>query len=160
MNRRYFVIAALALLQPLALAGTGMHRPFRRGSFAAILSQRQGQPFVLVMWSITCIPCRKEFELLRILRADYPRLPLVFVSTDDLADAGMASNMLVHYGLEREESWMFDGDAERLRYEIDPAWYGELPRTYFYDAAHAREGVSGSLTRERIETWVRAMGLA
>lgn len=111
------------------------------------------------MGSITCIPCRKEFELLQNLRADYSRLPLVFVATDDLADAGMADNMLAHFGLGGGESWVFDGDAERLRYEIDPGWYGELPRTYFFDAAHAREGVSGSLTCERFETWIHAMEL-
>jgi hypothetical protein len=37
-------------------------------------------------------------------------------------------------------------------FEIDPKWYGELPRTYFLDAAHQRTGVSGVLSKEDYET--------
>ena len=32
--------------------------------------------------------------------------------------------------------------------EIDPQWFGELPRTYFLDSKHQREGISGALSYE------------
>ena len=38
------------------------------------------------------------------------------------------------YGLGKVEQWVFaDPMPERLRFEIDRRWYGELPRTHFYD---------------------------
>lgn len=129
-------------------------RPLQPGAFADLVAARRGQPFLLVLWSITCVPCREEFALLRDMRAQHPGLPLVLVSTDDLADAGLAARALRDFGMDREESWIFAADAQALRYEIDPAWYGELPRAYFYDAAHRREGVSGQLPRSRIEQWL------
>lgn len=156
-------IAVLALLLA-GLAGTAWPakpsmRVLRDGSFAALLAARREQPFMLVMWSVTCVPCRDEFELLRELRTRYPRLPLVLIATDDVAEEAMAARMIERYGLADEESWIFADDAQKLRYQIDPGWYGELPRTYFYDSAHRRDGVSGSLTRQQIVSWLREQGL-
>jgi len=134
---------------------------FRRlygGSFAALVAARRNEPFLLVLWSITCRPCRDEFALLREMRGSYPSLPLVLVSTDDSSDEALATKVLNDFGMDGEESWIFADDAEKLRYEIDPDWYGELPRAYFYDAMHRREGVSGSLPRERIESWLAGPG--
>ncbi len=38
--------------------------------------------------------------------------------------------MLEKAGLGTAENWLFsDGFVERLRFEIDPAWQGEIPRT-------------------------------
>ena len=38
--------------------------------------------------------------------------------------------MLAKSGLQPAENWIFsDGFAERLRFEIDPAWQGDIPRT-------------------------------
>jgi hypothetical protein len=31
---------------------------------------------------------------------------------------------------------------------IDPHWYGEIPRTYFFDKAHSRVGISGLITEK------------
>ncbi|MEZ5565690.1 MAG: TlpA family protein disulfide reductase [Gammaproteobacteria bacterium] len=129
-------------------------RSLQSGSFAELVSARSNQPFLLILWSITCGPCRDEFTLLREVRASYPQLPLVLISTDDINDRDVAATALGNFGMTGEESWIFADDAQRLRYEIDPAWYGELPRAYFYDADHQRKGVSGKLSREQIETWL------
>ncbi len=157
LNRRLVSLGLLAL----ATASRAAEPAFRllgRGSFAQLVAARRDQPFLLVLWSITCVPCREEFELLRELRDRYPRMPLVLVATDDQSDAAMAARMLDRYEMGEEESWMFADDPQRLRYEIDPAWYGELPRAYFYDARHRREAVSGSLERDRVEAWIEAVG--
>lgn len=135
-------------------------RPLQAGSFAGLVAARRDQPFLLVLWSITCGPCRDEFALLREVRASYPRLPLVLVSTDDVSEEAMAATLLRDFAMDGHESWIFADDAQKLRFEIDPDWYGELPRAYFYDASHRREGVSGSLARQRIEDWIRAEGLS
>jgi len=129
-------------------------RPLEPGSFANLVGARRGQPFLLVLWSITCVPCRDEFALLRAIRTKHPGLPLVIVSTDDIADADLAARGLQDFGMDGEENWIFAADAQVLRYEIDPDWYGELPRAYFYDAGHRRDGISGRLPRSRIERWL------
>jgi hypothetical protein len=57
------------------------------------------------------------------------------------------------------ESWLFgDGNAKSLRHEIDPHWYGELPRNYFHDAAHDRVAVTGPIKDARMKTWLDALG--
>jgi len=154
INRREMALLLLAALAAPAAAASAPFRAFRPGSFAELLAARRGEPFLLVLWSVTCAPCRREFELLRAMQDAHPRLPLVLVSTDDIGDSDVAARMLAEAGLEGVESWIFAGDPQRLRYEIDPAWYGEMPRAYFYDAGHRREGVSGSLAREQIERWL------
>jgi hypothetical protein len=95
------------------------------------------------------------------VRSKHPALPLVLISTDGIAEADAAAALLARYGFSDVEAWMFaDANAQRLRYEIDPAWYGEMPRAYFYPADHRREGVSGALTRERIESWLQGAVIA
>lgn len=153
INRRTAICGTLALAASAA-RGEPAFRPLRSGSFAGLVSARRGQPFLLALWSITCVPCRDEFELLRELREAHPRMPLVLVSTDDISEAALAARMIERYGMQDEESWIFADDPQKLRYEIDPAWYGELPRAYFYDAGHRREAVSGRLERARIEAWL------
>ncbi len=43
---------------------------------------------------------------------------------------GPTRAMLEKAGLASAENWIFsDGFVERLRFEIDPAWQGDIPRT-------------------------------
>lgn len=155
----------IALLCLLAFAAIAPARgeapalqPLASGDYARLVAARAGEPVLVVLWSVTCAPCRDEFALLRELQAEHPRLPLVLVSTDDVADADVAARALEAWGMADAGSLIFAGDAQRLRWEIDPAWYGELPRAYFYDAAHRREGVSGRLGRTQVEDWLRRVG--
>ncbi|MDQ3267968.1 MAG: hypothetical protein M3P47_04480 [Pseudomonadota bacterium] len=64
--------------------------------------------------------------------------------------------MLQKFPLKKAESWIFaDSFVERLRYEVDTQWYGELPRTYFYDAQGYFSALSGKLVYAKIEQWIR-----
>lgn len=84
-----------------------------------------------------------------------PRFKFVMLATDDLSEAGEVSKIIERQGLNGLESWIFAGDNEqKLRFEIDPAWYGELPRTYFFNSAHEREGISGALTHKQFITMI------
>ena len=96
-------------------------------------------------------------NMLAKLRKEYPDFNLVLVATDDIARSAEVQAFLLERGLAQVESWMFaEPNPQRLRYEIDSGWYGELPRSYFYDARHERLGVSGALNSEQIQAWLQA----
>jgi len=135
-------------------------QPFRADSLERITEPRSGEPFLLVLWSLDCPPCHRELSHLGQLGHRLDQEALVLISTDGPEHHAQVSDTLAKHGLEAFESWAFaDGFAERLRYQVDPQWYGELPRAYFYDAGHRREGVSGALSLERLERWTDERGV-
>ena len=142
--------------QVMALPDPGLDiRPFTAQSFAQIKAERAGQPFVLALWSVDCPPCMVELDLLGRLRDQYPELPLVLVSTDDIAIQADAEDFLKDYGLDDMTSWMFADDyAEPLRFSIDPQWFGELPRSYHFDAEHQFQAHSGIMTEAQLRSWL------
>jgi len=130
-------------------------RAFTTTTLEDIKAQRDGEPFVLALWSVTCPPCMVELEMFGELLKEYPDLPLVLVSTDDIAGLEDALDFLYDYELEGITSWMFaDSFTERLRFSIDPNWFGELPRSYYYDPAHQAEAHSGILKEEQVRDWL------
>ncbi|MCF6354410.1 MAG: redoxin domain-containing protein [Candidatus Polarisedimenticolaceae bacterium] len=142
----------LLLLPNLVMAE---FRAFTNGSLKEITAAREGRPFLLVLWSVDCPPCLKELEEIGQL---YPRFPaggLVFISTDGADYADEAEKVLHQYGLAEAENWRFaDGFPERMRYQIDPNWYGELPRTYIYNSLHHRIGRSGILSQKLLQQFI------
>ncbi len=132
--------------------------PFSDESLDKITAAHQRQPFLLVLWSIDCPPCLKELEQLGQLRAQFSANGLVLISTDNIEYADKVAQTLIRYKLDHAENWIFSGHfPERLRYRIDPDWYGELPRAYFYDAKHKRIGMSGALNAALIDQWIAAV---
>ncbi len=133
-------------------------RPFDSGSFQALVAAHAGKAFGVVLWSLDCAPCLREFEVLRDLRKAGRQLPLVLVGTDSPDRGDEAAQLLRRLGLDTLETWTFGGaDAQRLRYEIDPRWYGEMPRTYFYAADGSRNAHSGGLSREDLRVWLDSL---
>jgi hypothetical protein len=129
-------------------------RPFVAGSMQQIRSAHAGRPFVLALWSLTCNHCQEELAQLGTLQRRHPQLNVVLISTDAPDDAEALTATLAHHGLARAEAWVYaDAFAERLRFEIDPRWGGELPRTYFFDRAHAVTARSGALAPAELERW-------
>jgi thiol-disulfide isomerase/thioredoxin len=129
-------------------------RPFVRGSQQAIVETHAGTPFVLALWSLDCTYCRHDLAMLGRLQKDHQELRLVMVATDQPSRRGEIAPALAGLGVDGE-SWLFaDAHAERLRYEVDAEWFGELPRTYFYDGQGERIGVSGSLDEEAVREWI------
>ena len=151
---RWCLAALLALVT--ATASAGELRPFTGDSLPAIQQQFAGRPFILTLWSLTCHHCAKELQTLGKLARSDRKLPLVIVSTDTAAEAPEIRVALKGFGLERFDTWVFaDAVPERLRYAIDPAWRGELPRSYLFDAAHRREVHSGMLSEAQLKNWLR-----
>ncbi len=152
------ILMVLALMFCQPAAAESLH-PFKAGSLSEIKAARAGKPFILLFWSLDCASCMKELDGLAAAVAKYPDLDLVMVSTDEEDSYGNeVEAMLAKHHLQNVQSWIFaDSNVQRLRYEIDPTWFGELPRSYFYDAAHNRLPHSGVLGIEYIEAWRAAV---
>lgn len=134
-------------------------RPFTTQTLDELKQELDGRGFILSLWSVTCAPCRQDLEIIAELRAQHPELPLILVSTDAFTDKAEAAWVLENYGLADMTTWMFaDSFAEPLRYSIDPQWYGELPRSYFFDSGHIPHAHSGVLQRELLLQRLEMMG--
>ena len=130
-------------------------KTFNPGSYQQILRENAGQAFVLAIWSVDCPSCIKDMTVLSQIRQSHPNLKIIMLSTDEPANTSEAKNILARHQLNDLENWIFGSDdAQKLRYEIDPSWYGELPRTYFFSSAHSRIGKSGALTTEAFEAQI------
>lgn len=140
-----FVSAAQAEPPPL--------KSFTVGSYQQILTGHAKQPFMLVIWSLTCPSCVKDMALLNQLHQSRPEIKIVMLATDDVSEAAQVQELLVKNSLTAVENWIYAEDnTQKLNYEIDPQWYGEQPRTYFFDAEHQRTGVSGVITKADYES--------
>jgi hypothetical protein len=135
-------------------------RSFIPGSYQQILKSQADKGFMLVIWSLDCSTCIKDMELLSSIHKSRPELKIVMLSTDEPDAEPAIVKLLDKYQLADLESWVFaDDNTQKLRYEIDPGWYSELPRTYFYAASHQREGVSGALKVEDYNNRLNKLGL-
>lgn len=150
-----WILALLLFISAACACAAQEAKPFVRGSYQSIVSARAGKPFIIGLWSLTCTNCRDDLALFGKLAKKYRDLDLVLIATDTPEQKQELARILQRYRLERTESWVFaDSFVERLRYEVDPQWYGELPRTYFYDAQGQALAISGKLDRAQIERWI------
>lgn len=159
---RRFLFGMMAVLVIAASASAAEPVPFTVNSLAKIKAQYAGRPFILNLWSVNeCSYCIAELTLLGKLAKTQKRLPLVLVATDSPEFAPAMQKTLSPLGLAGVDSWVFDDPIpERLRHAIDPSWYGELPRTYLYDARHQRETIVGVLGEQRLRAWLEKNRLA
>lgn len=152
----YFILLMLST----AAGAASIPRDFVAGSYQAVLDAHQGEPFVLIFWSLDCPPCYRELGTLGKLVTEQPDSPLVLVSTDEKRLAQEAASLLEEKGLSAVESWIFaEAFAQPLRFEVDRNWYGELPRSYFFDAAHHRHAASGVLDESELRAWLTQQGV-
>jgi thiol-disulfide isomerase/thioredoxin len=128
--------------------------PFTAQSLDTLRKTHAGQPFVLSFWALHCEPCRDEMAEWRAVKAKFPALPIALVSTDAPKDAAMIDAFFAKYPPGPVQTWVFaDAFTERVRYAVDKSWRGELPKTYFFDAAHKPEVKSGKIDRAWVEAW-------
>lgn len=131
-------------------------KPFVRGSYQQIVSARQGKPFIINFWSLTCSYCKVELGMFKKLAKKYPKLDLVLVSTDSPEETKSVAATLAKFSLGKAEAWVFaDSYTERLRFEVDKKWFGELPRTYFISADNEVKAFSGKLGQDEVEQWIK-----
>jgi thiol-disulfide isomerase/thioredoxin len=151
--RGLLLLAMLTFMSATATAESV--RPFTLGSLAQVLDARAGKPFILVFWSLDCQYCPTELKMLSELKRSHPALDIVLIATDSVSDTPQLISRAESYGMNNVEQWVFAEDMpERLRFEIDRRWYGEVPRTYFYDQKHQREAKTGLINRKFFEDWL------
>lgn len=163
MSRRIFLIKSIiyalsAFAVPSAFAAASASqplRPFHADSLAALRKLHAGKPFVLAFWSIYCEPCRDEMAEWNAITRAHPSLPIELVSTDTPTDRHLIDAFLAKYPPGPVQKWAFaDSFSERVRYSVDKSWRGELPKSYFFDAAHKAQVKSGKVDRAWIENWL------
>jgi len=149
------LLGLLMCLSSACSTAAQITKHFVRGSYQEIISARAGKPFIISLWSLDCTYCRDDMVLFGKLSKKYRDLDVVLISTDTTEQIKEIAHTLQKYPLNQAESWVFaDSFVERLRYEVDSQWYGELPRTYFYDAQGHALALSGKLDYAQIERWI------
>lgn len=130
-------------------------RKFVSGSMSTILREHAGKPMLVNFWSISCPPCREEMPVLARFMRENPQVDIVTIATDDIAEQDAVVDALHSSTLATADNWIFAEEfAEALRYEVDPTWYGEMPRTYLYASDGRRETIAGKVTPNTLQTWL------
>jgi thiol-disulfide isomerase/thioredoxin len=133
-------------------------REFQRGSWNQIRHAHNGKPVVVHIWGVTCGPCRTEMPEWGALVRERPDMNLVLIDADLVPnEAGAVAAMLDQAGLGGAENWVFGDDfVEPLRYEVDPQWRGEIPRTILVGPDGATTVMEGVVDFAAIRTWLDA----
>jgi thiol-disulfide isomerase/thioredoxin len=144
---------ALVLFPGPGTAGNILQH-FEPTSLQGIVEQHKGKPFVLFIWSLDCVYCQASLDHLAQAKRDNKALIIVTLSTDLAADpqaAEMMQKRLSELQL-ASNAWAFGSAApEKLKYALDPKWYGEKPRSYWFNAQGERVAYSGVLNPATIE---------
>jgi len=94
---------------------------------------QQNNEFIMLFWSVECSPCINEMRSISTL-SKKQRNKFIFISTDGDEFMHEVSNTLNSLDLEKEKNWVFSSAAtEEIINTIDSSWYGETPRSYYFD---------------------------
>ena len=147
------IAALIALLAVPALADEQGY-PFVQGSWQQLRQKHEGKPTIVHFWGVTCAPCMVEMpKWAKLAKADRS-FDLVLVDADPVGE-NAAGPMLAKMGLLKAENWGFADDfTERLRYEIDPKWHGELPLTLLIGLDGATKKIVGSADFDEVRRWL------
>lgn len=130
-------------------------KPFGRGSWQQVLHSHAGRPTLVQFWGVTCGPCKVELPMLGQFMKDHGAVDVVTISADLVPDLPAATrSMLERAGLQAADNWIFDdGFVERLRFEIDPAWQGDIPRTILISRDGTITTIEGAAEIRELEKW-------
>jgi thiol-disulfide isomerase/thioredoxin len=130
--------------------------PFDMNTRQVIEKRYIDQPLIISFWSIDCPYCIDDLKKLGKALSKNTNVKLITVCVDGKESAKKAERILSQANLPKHEQYQYaEVDEDRLRYNIDPAWYGELPRTYFYDAAHQVTPLSGKISHSFLDKWFK-----
>ncbi len=147
----WIALLAAFLASPV-LAGEA--HPFLQGSWQQLREQHRGKPTIVHFWGITCAPCMVEMPRWAKLAEADRGLNLVLIDADPVGEEGNGP-MLARMGLSQTESWRFADDfTERLRFEVDPKWHGELPMTLLIGRDGSVRKILGSADFSEVRHWL------
>ena len=157
MKLRYAGILGLGFLivSASALGASQGLKPFERGTWQHVLRDHAGRPTLVHFWGVTCGPCKVELPELGRFAKGHPGIDVVTISADLVPNLPAATqSMLDKAGLSSTENFLFsDGFVERLRFEIDPAWQGDIPRTVLISRDGTITTIEGSAEIADLEKW-------
>ena len=130
--------------------------PFDINTRKVIEKRYIDQPLIISFWSIDCPYCIDDLKKLGKALSKNTNVKLITVCVDGKESAKKAERILSQANLPKHEQYQYaEVDEDRLRYNIDPSWYGELPRTYFYDATHQVTPLSGKISNSFLDKWFK-----
>ena len=130
--------------------------PFDMNTRKVIEKRYIDQPLIISFWSIDCPYCIDDLKKLGKALSKNTNVKLITVCVDGKESAKKAERILSQANLPKHEQYQYaEVDEDRLRYNIDPSWYGELPRTYFYDATHQVTPLSGKISNSFLDKWFK-----
>jgi thiol-disulfide isomerase/thioredoxin len=149
------VLCGLLLGLSAIVAAPAPLKPFERGSWRQVLRAHAGRPTLVHFWGVTCGPCKIELPELGAFMKAHPGIDVVTISADLVPNLPAATQaMLDNAGLSPAENFIFnDGYAERLRFEIDPSWQGDIPRTMLIGRDGSISTIEGSADVAELNRW-------
>jgi thiol-disulfide isomerase/thioredoxin len=136
-------------------AAEGDPEPFAQGAYASIRKAHAGRPLIVHFWSIACPTCIAELpDWARLARARRD-IDFVFVNADRPSDRARVDARIDKAGLRQEANYSFADDfVERLYFEVDRNWSGELPFTALIAQTGEAATVTGAIDEPQIEDWL------
>lgn len=148
----------LAVAFILAFTGGALaldFKPYGRGDFAKIINAHEGRPLILHYWSVTCPPCLAELPQWKKIVDEHKAIDVVFINTDGLEDRARAALRLEKTGLTSATHYGFADDfAEKLYFEADRTWRGEMPFTALIAPDGGLVTVTGAVDDPLITEWL------
>ena len=148
-----FLIVVSVLLTGSVSANT---QTFSSHKLEAVKKQWQGKNWLMLLWSVDCPPCFKELAVVQKLRNAHSELAVLLVNVDDFDELDAERDeVIASFSLQEMPNLYFaEGEAAKNRYIIDPAWGGELPRSYFVDTTGRFRGRSGLVSEAMLTQWL------
>jgi thiol-disulfide isomerase/thioredoxin len=130
--------------------------PFGRGSWDELRRGHEGRPTIVHFWGLTCGPCLVELPEWGRFAQSANGADFVMVAADPVPEEpAQLSATLAKAGLSPVESWRFtDRFTERLQYEIDSNWRGELPLTILLGRDGSVRSVLGTVDFADLRAWI------
>ncbi len=148
---------AVALAFALAASGAAAFdfKPYGRGAFAQLTRAHAGRPLIVHFWSLTCPPCLVELPQWAKFAAEKRGIDFVFVNTDGDEDRARARMRIEKAGLLGADHYGFADDfVEKLYFEADKTWRGELPFTALVAPDGGVVTVTGAIDDPLIVEWL------
>jgi len=149
--RRFILVAVSILTASMLIFSSSANavdlQSFKIDSFEQIVNAKSQQDHLVILWSFDCPPCIKELQKISDLHQQYPEYQLTLINTDSIDEQGRVKKILKQYNLAGLDNWGFaNTDEEKLRFDIDPRWFGDLPRSYFFPLEGKVKRLRGALT--------------
>jgi thiol-disulfide isomerase/thioredoxin len=121
-----------------------------------IKKQNMGKKWLMLLWSVDCPPCFKELGMIQKLKQKQANLNVVLINTDASEETRLRRREIINkFQLMDLPNFHFAADqGAQSRFIIDPNWYGELPRSYFFESNGQSYGKSGVFDESLLVNWL------